>query len=95
MLIAGAIWGKPEKIIFFQKDFLYIYLKLIPTVEICFNSAKCIFGFVVLVDVSTEAAEVLVLGVTVVNGHPCIAYSHQTQMPQYPLGCTLIEPTPP
>ena len=54
----------------------------------------CLCGFA-LVDVSAEAAEVLVLGVTVVNGHPCIAYSHQTQMPQYPLGCTLIEPTSP
>ena len=48
-----------------------------------------------MVDVSAGAAVVLVLGVTVVNGHPCIAYSHQTEMPQYPLGCTLIEPTPP
>ena len=55
----------------------------------------CLCGFAMVDVLSAEAAEVLVLGVTVVNGHPCIAYSDQTQMPEYPLGCTLIEPTPP
>ena len=93
------IWGKTEKLILFPGGLLVHLLEtyshscdLLYFCQMPLHVWLC--GFT-MVDVSAEAAEVLVLGVTVVNGHPCIAYSHQTQMPQYPHGCTLIEPTPP